>query len=69
MKINEDDSDGEIIIKNTPAPKKSRGKSERAESDDECSSEEETEESSFLEGGEEPSEGDVEPIVKEGGAD
>lgn len=68
MKINEDDSDCEIIIKNTPAPKKSRGKRERAESDDVCSSEEETEES-FLEGGEEPSEGDVEPIVKKGGAD
>ncbi|XP_010878052.2 MKI67 FHA domain-interacting nucleolar phosphoprotein [Esox lucius] len=65
MKTNDDDSDSEIIIKNTPAPKKFKGKREGVESDDEelSTEEEETEESSFLAGDEDSSEGDITPVV------
>uniref|UniRef100_A0A674BBF4 Nucleolar protein interacting with the FHA domain of MKI67 n=1 Tax=Salmo trutta TaxID=8032 RepID=A0A674BBF4_SALTR len=53
MKINDDDSDGEII-KNTPAPKKSIGKWKGEYLVNFSSEEEETEEESFLEGSEKP---------------
>ncbi|KAJ8012582.1 hypothetical protein DPEC_G00044360 [Dallia pectoralis] len=61
MKTNDEDSDSEIIIKNTPAPKILKGKPEGADLDDEelSTEEEETEESSFLAGDEDSCEEDM----------